>query len=391
MTLVVDNGSPATTVAPRRSYRRRRYRRSRYSRYSRRRPRYSRFRRRRRRTIQSPLNNKFLLAQIDPFNEDCRGAKIPDCNTYPSTAFRVDDVWTALSTDANGIVARAFQPTIVNQIIDHVAATSSTWTWQANYAGGHDSSRLSNIIANFSLFRPVAHGVRITCPGVPTSVTGQLHVAIVTDDCRSQTSWNLPQSISEMSNCMFYQRFPLNQFTQQGVTIVNKFLDCTATRYMNPNSDGVANSSDINFQTNGWGVIMVVVEGGGNAQLVLEVENVLHVEAIALKSGLSTSTPAAPYNVGVLQNVSRMAGQTPAAFSDTGRNEYFQDVANSVRTGIRRSEIFALNNIITPAAERMGYGLGAYAISAGLAGAVGLANRFIPSGFQSPNAISPVL
>ena len=90
---------------------------------------------------------------------------------------------------------------------------------------------------------------------------------------------------------MFYRRYPLSTFTQQSLTLVNKFLDQTASRYLDPESDGIATADDDSFQSNGWATIVVAVEGSTVATNVIQAENVLHIEAIPDKNGISTATP----------------------------------------------------------------------------------------------------
>lgn len=384
MTLVVDNTAPSGGGTTRRSYyRRRRYGRYSYGRYGR----YGRRYRRRRRTVRSSVKrmrraymkklSKFALANIDPFNVDATGAKIPDSNTCPSHAFRVDDSWPATSSDANGLKAFAFLPTLKNTVVNHTAATSSSWTWTAGYGGAADSSRLTAIASQYSLFRPVAHGIRITCPGAPTSVTGNLHVAVVANSEWGATTWGFPTSIAQLSNSLFYKKYPLAQFTQQGVTVVNKFIDTTATRYIDPNSDGIGpTTNDNNFQTNGWCAILVVVEGAPGASVVMEIEEVIHAECIPKKDGISTATPAAAFDVKNLETVSRMAGETSAAFADTDRREYMQEVASALRSGARGAAERVFSNVVLPTA----YAFGGYAVNRAL-GLPGVTNYRNPSAF----------
>lgn len=380
MTLVVDNSVPATkTVSSgyRRPYRRyRRYsRRNAYRRYARRRT--YRTARRRMRARRAALT-RYAIANIDPFNVDATGCKIPDANTYPSHAFRVDDSQAALQADANGLRACVFIPTLKNQFIGHTAATGTTWTWSAGYGGTQDSSRLTAIASQYTLFRPVAHGLRISCPGAPTGVTGNVHVAVVAQSEWGATTWGFPTSIAMLSNAMFYRRYPLAQFTQQSLTIVNKFLDNTSQRYIDVNSDGIGpTTNDNNFQTNGWAAIMVVIEGAVANSVCVEIENVVHVEAIPKKDGISSATPAASYNVSVLEEVSHLAGQTPAAFADEERSSYLSQVTQAMQGGVRSAARNVFYDAVIPAAASFG----AYAVNRAVYGLPGITTNRNPSMF----------
>lgn len=378
MTLVVDNSAPAAAAAPayRRSYRRRttRYRRPAYRR-SYRRSRYGR-RRRYSRVSRGVVGlhklPKFIKAQIDPFDRSVGGVKIPDSNTYPSTALTSEDQWLGQSTDANGLCAYAFLPSLKNAKVNHTASSTSAWTWSAAYAGGEDSGRLTSIANNYTLVRPVAHGIKISCSGAPTTTTGNLHVAIVAATSFGKSTWNLPVNISQMSNGMFYKKYPLAMFTQQTLTIVNKFIDCTATRYLDPSSDGVASAVDVEFQTNGWATICIAVEGGPASTALLAIEEVLHLEAIPKVEAVDSSSSAAPFNINTLQGASHLAGNVPAAFTEQERQSYFQDVTAAVQGGVydaassayhsyglpfvRRAAGFATSAALSYAARRV-YGL----------------------------------
>ena len=105
----------------------------------------------------------FEAAQIDPFCPEALGAKIPDSNTYPSTAFKIADIQAGLQTDANGIIAFAMLPSVQAYAVKGVSASTSSWTWTAAYGGTTASARIGSITSNFTLFRPVAHGIRVSC------------------------------------------------------------------------------------------------------------------------------------------------------------------------------------------------------------------------------------
>lgn len=378
MTLVVDNSVPP--AAPRRSYTRRRgtYRRFR-RRNTYRRSRYTRRRSYRPRTMRrTKVLSKFALAQIDPFDERASGCKIPDSNTFPSCAFRLDDN-TNFTTDATyGLKAAAFLPSLSTAYVSGTAASANSWTWSAAYGGSYANSRSSTFTSSYTLYRPVAHGLKLTCPVAPTSVTGNVHVAVVANSDFGKTTWNFPTSLSAMSNAMFYERYSLATLTQQPITIVNKFLDCTAQRYIDPASDGIDNSTDANLQTNGWAAVLIVVEGAGTSQIALNTEFVTHVEAIPLSTGLSTSTPAAPFDVAQLEEVSRIAGETPAAFTEQQRPSYMASVRDAMQSGMYGAANNFFDRVVLPSA----YAFGGYAARQAFQGISGVTNRDFSSSLR---------
>jgi len=257
----------------------------------------------------------------------------------------------------------------------------ANWTWSTLYGGGVNSSRQTPLAASYGLHRTCAHGVRITCPGAPTSVTGNLHIAIIATSDFGQTTWNFPTTVSEMSNAMFYRKYPLAQLTQQGLTCVNKFLDCTSTRYIDVGSDGIQNANDVSLQHSGFATIIVVVEGAPATTTVLSVENVMHLECIPLANAVDNGTPAAPFNTQTLQEVSRMSAQTPGAFTESEAPGYYDQVRSALGQGISRGSNLVFQNLVLPAARNAGMRAAAYAGSRAF-GLPGVTNYRNPSAFE---------
>jgi len=321
--------------------------------------------------------SKFLIANINPFDPAGDGAKVPDSNTYPSTPLTVDDEFNMTTDAANGLVTYAFRPYIgAAQVAANVASTSS-WSWAATYGGANASGKYSTISTAYGMYRPVAHGVRLYAPTAPTSTTGFVHVAIYAESQFGKTTWNYPTSVTQMNNCMFYNRYPLALLTQKSITVVNKFLDQSATRYVDPASDLADNATDITFQTPGWATIIIAVEGAPNSTKALVVESTIRVECLPLASGINTATPAAPFNISSLEAVSRMAGSTPGAFVEGEEESYMQHVGSSLGRGF--------TSVFGPAVERAAYYAGRSAanaasnyIGAGIAGVTSYRQR---SGF----------
>ena len=283
-------GCSGSAPPPRRTYRRRRYTR-----------RYKRAYRRAGKTLYKKQKrqvkkkmSRFLLAQINPFHPMAEGCKIPDSNTFPSTPVRADDTFGLSLVTASNINAWAFRPTVTRTVVNGTEGAAS-WAWSATYTGATDSARRTSIQNNYTLIRSVAHGIRIYSPVAPTSATGFVHVAIVPNNMYNQATWNLPTNIAQLSNCMFYNRFPLSLLTQKAVTVTNKFLDCTSTRYYSPSSDLAESGTDLTLQDDAWGTIMVAIEGTPIGQ-VPQVERIVHLEALPLPTGVNTSTPAAAFS-----------------------------------------------------------------------------------------------
>nr|UOF78740.1 putative capsid protein [Cressdnaviricota sp.] len=339
---------------------------------------------RRRRTIRpriqrsvQPRMSKFVLANIDPFNQNADGAKVPDANTYPSTPLRAEDELTQTTDATYGVTVSAFRPYVTSYRIGGTAAGSSSWTWPASYGGGTNSTRQSSVVANYELVRPVAHGIRIYCPAAATTITGFVHVCVYAQNF-SGTTWSYPTNVAQMNNCMFYQRYPLSMLTQKAVTVVNKFLDTSATRYVDPSSDIAAQETDTSFHSEGWGTIIVAVESAPVSTASITVEHVIHLEALPLATGINSASAAAPYNIASLETVSRVAGHTPASFVQGEEQGYLAQAASAIGQGAY--------SVLGQAIPRFGYAVGRYAAGRGLQyvgrGLSGITDARLQSGFR---------
>lgn len=387
MTLVVDNSQPA--AAPRPAYRRRTRRR--FTRF--RRPIYRRKARRvvRRRRVRRRVLPKFVRAQINPFDVNVDGVKIPDSNTIQSTPLKIEDQFNGVATDANGLIALGFIPTLVNNRVGYSAVSASTWSWNAAFGGGQDSSRKTAVADNYNLFRPCAHGLRITCSAAPTTITGNLHVGIATTSNFGASTWTWPTSIADLANCQGYRKYPLAMLTQQGVNVVNKFLDCTATKYIDTLSDGyTATGTDITMQTNGWAAIIIAVEGAPVSTAVLSIAEVMHLEAIPKVSAVDNSTPAAPYDVNTLMETSRLSGNIAPTFSDAESARHEAEV-HSLLGGMFSAFTESAARRASATANRFASSLGGFAADAAFAGANYWLNSQYLNRWGNPANASPAM
>jgi len=353
-----------------RSYRRKPARRASYRRRAPARRRIPPMRRRSARPI-----SKFELGQINPFDKNVYGAKIPDSNTQPSTTSVSEDrvVFTGSATDM--AQCKAFFPNVTINSVASVDSSSSSWTWAATYGGGSSSSVRAAFLSSFTGIRPVAHGVRISSQAPPTTATGFVHVAVYPLETAFESTWNLPVNISQMAQLPWYRRYTLSSLTQTPVIVVNKFLDCTATRYSDPASGLAAQGSDISFQFGtSWCVILVAVEGQVVLTSNLSVENLTHYEVIP-KFGTGSgnvfgTSPAAPFSTQKLEAVSRVAGHVGAVFNDDPMSlqERVREVGAALSGGASNAVGELFDTYLRPAAWGAGY-------SATMAGAGYLAGR----------------
>lgn len=300
---------------------------------------------------------KFELGQVNPFDRKVDGVKIPDSNTQPSDTARSEDR-LAINTNITGnCIALAFNPTLINNSVTAVASTPTTWNWNAAYGGGNNSDQTTNYASSFSGIRIVAHGIKLSCPAAPTTITGFVHIACIPMSDFGAGTWALPTSVAQLAQLPWYKRLTLAALTQRTFTVVNKFIDCTSTRYFDPGSDLVASSNDTAFQMGtSWGVIVIAIEGSPVTSLVaLSVENLVHYETIPKFGSNQSSSPAADYDPQQLATTSRIAGHETSGFFEGDEQTALQSAYQAMTGGMYQAGNEILNGYVYPGVRRAGY------------------------------------
>lgn len=355
---------PAARSRTRRSYRRRQpYRRRRsYGRYTRSYGRRNAPRRQNaKRQKKGVVMTKFTLAQIDPFNEKVYGAKIPDANTIPSSTCVIQDDYTLTGDAVYGTACQAYMPYLGRTRAVATASSATAWAWPATF-GGDASARLGSVVGNFNVVRPVAHGIRISCALAPTSVTGLVHVGIYTNTFLGATTWDLPINVGQLSNAVWYKKFPLSMLTAKPLTIINKIGDVSSQLYREPGSIMGANAGELSFQTNGWGTIVIAVTGVPLSSVPLAVEGIIHMEGQPLSTGVLTSSPAADFNPAELAATSRVASVTDATMWEGAEPSHLQEAVNAIHSGAQNA-IEAVDSNIRSGIRFAGERAGEYVVS----------------------------
>jgi hypothetical protein len=216
---------------------------------------------------------------------------------------------------------------------------------------------LTQLRSDFELFRPVAHAVRITSGLAPTAAKGFLHVAVFTMATFGQTTWPCPLSISELQSVPGYKRYPIGRLTAEGVTVVNRPLDCTAQRYIDTDSDVYGSSTTNEFQVPcQWGTILIAVTGVDSSTVPVSIENIIHAECIPRSTAISQATPAARYNVNALAGASNAQSKTSPSALDSEKIQRkataIQNAFAAIGTAGRGMRISALLNPLPRAASR---------------------------------------
>lgn len=287
---------------------------------------------------------KWAAAQVDPFDPKVYGAKIPDSNTVPSCAVANVDIVPLSLTDQTKTNCWAFLPRIQRGRLITATEGVGSWTWAASYGGNSSFSKASDYVAAYELDRPVAHAIRISSSVPPTTAQGFVHIAVAYESFANQgaTTWPWPTNIAGLANYQFYRRVTLASLTQSPLTVVNKYMDETAFRYSDcsdvTGSSGAATGTFQTFHTFfSWGAILLAVEGVGSVAATgstpVNVEILLHTEAIPKSTGAVSGSPAAPYRPSVVAGASNMTANTEAVYTPQERPGVIQQAAEQFMQG----------------------------------------------------------
>ena len=278
----------------------------------------------------------FLMAHIDPFLPVVRGVKVPDSNTMESDTGTLNDEFSMTLTSGANVKAILFNPALTSAAVPSVEG-AGTWTWPAAFGGGIDCNQLANVQAGSTAFRAVAHGIRISSTLAATAATGFVHVAVYAPGTFGVGTWPFPTTIAQLRDLPFYRKVTLSSLTQSPLTVVNKFLDQTAFRYVDVQEPfaGFSNSARGSFQiTHSWATIIVAVEGAPTGTS-LGIETTLHIEMLAKVGGTNNSSRAAPGNPGLMAAAGAMAAGTPATHFESEQSSLFAQAGEAISEGLQ--------------------------------------------------------
>lgn len=303
---------------------------------------------------------KFALAQLDPFEPNALGAKIPDSNTVPSMAnAQTDQVQLSGSATAGHLIAIAFTPLYSQAtLVATPGATSVTW------GGGWTQRRqYTNVVSQIEAIRPVAHAIRMVSPLAPTGATGFVHVGLSFESrthSAAPANPDLPTTINAMTGLAHYKRFTLASLTQSPITVINKWLDDTAFRYEDPRSVNLytdvtttPNTSTFNFNQS-WGTIVVMVDSQPASGVPISFEDCILTECIPRKDAFMLGTQAAPNSPGTISAVSTMNSETDFAHTEAQQESYIQQGLSAFERGASVAGERVWNDVAAPLMNRFG-------------------------------------
>lgn len=344
---------------------------------------------------------KFALAQLDPFEPRALGAKVPDSNSIPSLA-NADTDQVAIPTVASQTIrAMAFWPTYTDATLlsGYTTAAPNTLDWDTAVVAGYTSAVLgnrrnqTNVVDAVEGIRPVAHAIRISSSLASTTATGFIHVGLATESRYSTangTTWELPNSVAQMTGLAYYKRFTVSSLTQSPITVINKWIDDTAFRYNLPNSRNGPTTSVGNHGTfefgGSWGQLVVFLEGVPASQsAVVSVEHILLSEMIPKKNSFILGTTAAPNSPATMGAVGAMVSDQDFAHTEDEQDSYMQRGVDALKRGASAAGERVFENVAVPVAERIGYGLVNYGLSMAMGA---MASRGIPGVNANPNRLA---
>lgn len=341
---------------------------------------------------------KFALAQIDPFEPRCLGAKIPDSNSIPSLA-NADTDQVQLGTITGQVNrAMAFWPTYTDSTLTsgYTTATPNVVLWDSGAAAGYVSAAYANrrnrskVVDSIEGIRPVAHAIRVSSSLASTTATGFLHIGLATESRFSsinQNTWELPTTVDEMTGLQHYKRFTISSLTQSPITVINKWVDDTAFRYSQPNSGNRPTSTQglhQQFEFGGsWGQLVIYLEGvPANQASAVSVEHILLSEMIPKNGSFVLGTTAAPNSPATLGAVGAMVADTDFAHTEDEQDSYTNRAVDALKRGAAAQGEHVFENVAVPVAERVG----AHVMNWGINTAMGLMAGAISRGIPGVNA-----
>jgi len=289
-------------------------------------------------SMGSNLMPQYLLANLNPFDQNAFGVRIPDTSCAPSSGFHLREEYTlAVNAGTDYLSGAAYMPDPLNWTNAATGTGTGACSWA--YASVATWAKKLAVQTSFQLVRPVAHGIRLSCANAPTSQTGNVHVCL----CANSTALaapTLPGSISEMREMTGYRRQTLASLTQTPMLVVNKFMDSTANRYLDPTisswvsqSGGGSLAGAASTVAEEWMTIVVLFDGTGAAATTpeLTVEVICHFEGQMKKGSFNGDSNAEPSNARILDATAFAVANCSPTFLDNG-----SDVHRHMADGIQR-------------------------------------------------------
>lgn len=255
---------------------------------------------------------QFTLAQLNPFDRQAFGVKVPDDNTAMSSTFTTMDQvqFNTVVGNASNLVAFTPNPRFFAIPCVEGAAGAGSWTAVAAFGGATTTSKFSSIDASYSVARPVAHAIRLTSALSVNNAVGYVHICLYTPSRFADTTWEVPLSLSQMIDQPGYQRISISSLTQTPVMVVNKYVGPSAWIYTGVNDgNNSATTSGVPAVPMGWQYICVAVSGTTALTTSLDIEAICHYEGQLFRGALNENDAAAAPNMVTMEATAEVVGQ----------------------------------------------------------------------------------
>jgi len=269
----------------------------------------------------------YRVAAINPFVPEVQGLRIPDSFSYPTAAIVERSSFTCGndSTYTTGF-GQAYYPFIRYALQTTSSVTSGgTITWSSGTT--NSTSHYSTLSAVLQQYRTAAWGIRISCEQSLTTATGHLWVAhMPIDPSSSFTSQSyLPTTEGQISALPGAEKFALSELCQQGLVLSGRRYNESSYWFGDYASNGGYNTWP---NGPGWCAIVLYAVGtaGGGSSIVLNIEHIMHIEAVMDPASSSVFFPdslCCPPSYACLEDAIKAQQMTPSAYPDDGTMNWF--------------------------------------------------------------------
>lgn len=283
----------------------------------------------RRKKPRRSMMHPYVLAHCNPFLAEVSGIRVPDEHTYPTATVALRAT-QAVETNSVGLAAVAYRPTIkYYQGVSTYEATyeeikcphekmpkvgvdpSTSWS-TATYI---DMPQREQLASQFSGYRVVAAGLRITGEGALISAKG--HLAVVhcpsdtTSDTKGYSYW--PTSEANAQNFPLYEKFPISELSVKPLIVPFRRLDSMSYVFHDLDTNTASKAANSPMGT-GWCDVILFVSGADSSTVILSTEIILHLELSHQGStSLGFDTAISPVSRPTLDAATLLQQGSPAA------------------------------------------------------------------------------